>query len=419
MASVLARVGRQEDLYYTDEMNVSVQSINCESNYRFIQGFSNLNSGVSTLVYPPSHGVRHILVVLNFAQADISGNTGLYALPRGFGYQAIKNITFRVGGSSMYTMTGAQLLQRNLRLVKTESQKDRIFQLGGSAATTAADFQAGDLTAFIPISVFTSPASDGIALPLPTDLLSSQLQIQVELNPPSSYWITNPNPGALTGFIPAGFSSAYYQVEALMAVDRSQLLANRVDMNTHSYTYPLPDFDQTEIQVPLVATTSVQPITSTGYRAGEVKALQVFITRDNDALNKGRFYAPKSAEVLYAGQVYSSFSNGSSLMWNLLDGTSAPVVNTVAYSAPVAPGPLVATPVLNTYALLPFSQSTGDDFEGRVLVHGKRIQNGSIQINVQLPWVPTSSTDTGTLHIVPVYNASCVFSRGSADIIWE
>jgi len=418
MASVLARVGRSENLYYTDEMNISVQSLPVEANYRFIQGFSNLNSGVSTLVYPPAHGVRHILVVLNFAQADISGNTGLYALPRGFGYQAIKNITFRVGGSSMYTLTGSQLLQRNLRLVKTESQKQRLYQLGGQAATTAADF-AQDLTAYIPISVFTCPASDSIALPLPTDLLSSQLQIQVELNPPSSYWVQNPNPGSLAGFVPAGFSSAYFQVEALMANDRGMLLANNVDMNTHSYTYPLPDFDQTEIQIPLVATTSVQPITSTGYRAGEVRALQVYITRDNDALNKGRFYAPKSAEVLYAGQVYSSFSNGSSLMWNLLDGTAAPIVDTVAFSAPSAPGPMVATPALNAYAILPFAQSTGDDFEGRVLVRGKRIQNGSIQINVQLPWVPTSSADTGTLHIVPVYNASCVFSRGSADIVWE
>ena len=372
-AQALVRVGEARDLYYADHENSLKQSIPVEYNTRFTQNLSNLAQGTSVFTIPPGTGVRHIVVVLGYN--DLSGGgtmTGLYAAPRGWGYQAIKQVSFRIGGSSQYFLTGQQLLQRNMRLSRTKEQRNSILSLGGQQMSVAADF-ATDQFAYIPISVFCPPSADGIALPVAGDLLSQQIQITVELAAPSEWWVLNPTPAALTGNIPSAFSTGYFQVEQLVMPDRSMSLANRADMDTHSYGLPI-HFDQQETVIPVAAGGAEQPLTLTGFRAGEVKKISVWLTKNTDALNSGRWYAPKKVQVLYAGVIYSSYDNGSSQIWNLLDGTAPAAVDTTSFSAAGGGGgALVSTGVLSQWAELPFSQPTGDDYEATVLVHGKEI----------------------------------------------
>ena len=412
----LLRVGEDLDLYYTDPRNCDTQSIPVEVNTRFTQAFSNLGQGVSVYTIPPGNGIRHVLVVVGYSAAALAGNTGGAALPRGWGYEAIRQISFRVGGSSQYFLSGQQLLARNLRLCRTQSQRDSMLQLGGAECKVAADF-ATDQFAFIPVSVFATPSADGISLPLAGDLLSQQIQITAEIAPTSDYWVTNPNPGALVASIPPAFTTAYFQVEQLVMEDRGMSLANRVDLNTHSYNMPLPDFDQQEVIVPLSSAAAAQggaPVVLSGFRAGEVKKIQVWLTKDSDALNPGRWYKPTAVQALYAGTIYANYANGAAAMWNVLDGTARSAAEQSALAAVGGGGgAMTSTPVLSEWTELPFAQPTGNDYDGEILVHGKQITNGIVNLQVQTP-----SADAYTLHVVYVYNCTLSFSKGSADLIF-
>jgi hypothetical protein len=421
----LLRVGEDVDLFYTDPKNCEKQAIPVEYNTRFTQAFSNLGQGVSVFTIPPGNGLRHILIVVGYSAAALAAaaaQTGLYGLPRGWGYQAIKQISFRIGGSSQYFLTGDQLLARNMRLCRTKEQRNAMLQLGGSQAVSSTDL-AQDQFAYIPVSVFAAPNADGISLPLSADLLSQQVQITAEIAPTSDFWVLNAGSG-LTGAPPAAFSTGYFQVEQLVMEDRGMSLANRVDLNTHSYNMPLPDFDQQEVVIPLAnsgaGVVASQSVVLSGFRAGEVKKMQIWLTKNTDTLNQGRWYKPAAVQVLYAGVIYSQYDNGSSAMWNLLDGTAPSAVDYSALALPPAPGQVLqSTGVLSEWVELPFAQPTGNDYDGEVLVHGKQITNGIVNLSITPPASATgAATDIYTLHVAYIYNCTASFSKGSCDLVF-
>lgn len=422
----LLRVGEDVDLFYTDPKNCEKQAIPVEYNTRFTSEFSNKGQGVSVFTIPPGNGLRHTLIVIGYSSTAMAGNTGLYGLPRGWGYQAIKQISFRIGGSSQYFLSGAQLLARNMRLCRTKEQRNAMLQLGGSQVVGAADF-AQDQFAYIPVSVFSAPNADGISLPLSADLLSQQVQITAEIAPTSDFWVLNAGSG-LAGSPPSAFTTAYFQVEQLVMEDRGMSLANRVDLNTHSYNMPLPDFDQQEVVIPLANSgagiSAPQSVVLSGFRAGEVKKLQIWLTKNTtgtnaDPLNRGLWYKPKSVEVLYAGVIYSKYDNGSSAMWNLLDGTAPSAVDQNRLSIAGAGLPLASTGTLSEWVELPFAQPTGNDYDGEVLVHGKQITNGIVNMTITPPASASNdATDIYTLHVAYVYNCTASFSKGSCDLVF-
>jgi hypothetical protein len=203
-------------------------------------------------------------------------------------------------------------------------------------------------------------------------------------------------------------------VEQLTMVDRGMAIANHVDLNSHELLMPV-GFDQQELQVSLAAAAPVsgvlpsQSVTLTGFRSGQVKAIQLWLTKDTDAVNSGLWYAPSAVTVLYAGTIYSQYTNGIGALMNLLDGTKPSAVNH-SKLAIVGGNSFESTPVLSQYITLPFGNPTGNDYEAEVLTHGKPILNGLVNLQLTAP-----SADAYTCHIAYVYNATLVFSRSSAE----
>jgi hypothetical protein len=97
MSGAFTDLGKAEDLYYTDPDNCKVESIPVEYNTRFSQNLTNLSSGTSVFIIPPGNGLKHVLIVLGYRAASIAGQCVANALPRGWGYQAISQISFRIG----------------------------------------------------------------------------------------------------------------------------------------------------------------------------------------------------------------------------------------------------------------------------------------------------------------------------------
>ena len=169
----------------------------------------------------------------------------------------------------------------------------------------------------------------------------------------------------------------------------------------------------------MTATPAVAvPLTLTGFRAGEVKKLQIWlepvVTLANCASTAAqslRWVLPAGVEILYAGLKYSTYLNGSSAIWNLIDGTSpAAVDQSLLTTSSTA---WASSSSLSQYVELPFAQPTGADYEAEVLVHGKEITNGIVNLNLYMP-----DTNTYNVHIVYVMNATVGFSKGSAELIF-
>ena len=97
-------------------------------------------------------------------------------------------------------------------------------------------------------------------------------------------------------------------------------------------------------------------------------------------------------------------------MWNLLDGTAPSAVDQSLLATSTTGW--TSTSALSEWVELPFAQPTGSDYEADVLVHGKEITNGIVNLNLTFP------AGTFDVHVVYVYNCTVGFSKGSAELIF-
>lgn len=415
----MVRPGECEDIYYYDGETSRKQCFPTTVNTKFVQQFANLSGGSSVFTIPPNCGLQD--VVIEFRMPNMSGATTGLALPRGWGYALIKQVSFRYGGSSQYFLTGDQLLQAALVRQPSRSTGDDLLTLGGDFLS-GTDLSSNSIWANVVLTLpHSTPSGVGKAHPFPSDLLTQQIQITCELNPIASVFSVNPGGGSSTP--PSSLAAANFAVQQVVLNNLGDALARRVDMATNAYAYPA-QFIQQKQQVPLNSSTASQSVVLTGFRSGEVKALWCWITSDDEqngtaAGNGGMkqpfvWYAPDSIQMTYAGDIYARFDNASSSLWNLVNGNKAPVVDNVYI---VAGAPPTASPGLSEWVELPFAQTMIDEDAHYTLVHGKPITNGIINLQIVLSDIVAAKTNL-KLNVSYVYNTTLLFSQGSCDYVF-
>lgn len=98
----MSRPGEEIDLYYYDGETSKKQAFPTTQNTKYVQAFANLAGGSSVFTIPPQNGIQDIVVALNLPPLSGSGaQLGAIALPRAWGYAAIKQVSFRYGGLSL------------------------------------------------------------------------------------------------------------------------------------------------------------------------------------------------------------------------------------------------------------------------------------------------------------------------------
>ena len=439
--SALSDTGMGADIYYSTKENNLIQSIPMTYNTRLTQDFTSLGAGSSSFLIPANAGLKCPVLVFGYdagalAAGGVAPQTGSNALPASWGYKALVSVSWRVGGSQQLFLSGSQLLARNLRLCKTKSQRDAIYQLGGSAVIPDNSVLPADPKflaaynqrqyAYIPLSFWSDPSVDSLGPPLASDLLSSQTQVTIQFADPSVFWAVSPSlPPAAGALAPAAlpdkFTKGYFSIEQLEFSDRSQSMSFQRDMMERTYVQRLNSYDQQELTGELKKVAGVQSVTFAGIMAGGVRALQIYLTDDNDAANSSRMIAPDGVTVIYAGQRYSVYQDGTAAIWNLID-SSAPnyVESPLIVPAPVAVAPAaqasgwVASPSRSEFVMCPFGTPLGSDMEATITVRGLNITNGSITLQLVSPTVGAGSY---TVHLVPIFTGAIAYSRGSANIL--
>jgi hypothetical protein len=111
------------------------------------------------------------------------------------------------------------------------------------------------------------------------------------------------------------------------------------------------------------------------------------------------------------------------VLWNLVNDNKSPAVSTVGYNAGTPPTQESISSAYNSgltsWVILPFSQAFVDEDEHHVLVHGKPITNGIVNLLVSPPAVATAiGGDTWVLNVSYIYNTTLLMSQGSADFVF-
>jgi len=414
----MVRPSEPVDLYYYDAETSKKQAFPTTQNTKYVQQFANLTGGSSVFTIPPQNGIQD--VVCTFIFDGPGAVTGL-ALPSGWGYALIRQVSFRYGGSSQYFISGQQLLQNALRCQTSRSSCDDLLNLGGNYSV-GGDLTAGNLLRASVVLRLPHNVCSGVGKshPLPTDCLTQQVQITVELNQPGTIW-TN-LAGATLPAECRTLAFANFQVQQVMLNNQGDALARRVDLATKAYAFPC-EFVQQEIALPLPAGGAV---TLTGFRSGEVKSIEVWLTDDAETVsnsttgasgstgyNPFKWYPPSSVEMLYAGDVYARYAFGVGQLFNLINGNKSPAFDLTDVQR--GAGNLTApAPFLAQWLSLPFAQTLVDEDAHYILVHGKPITNGIVNLQGLVP--PYAAN--WTLHISYVYNTTLLFSQGTCDYVF-
>lgn len=409
----MVRPGEVMDVYYYDADTNKKQAFPTTQNTKYVQQFANLTGGSSVFTIPPNNGIQDIVLTLTTLPSAGVDASGL-VLPRGWGYAFIKQVSFRYGGSSQYFLTGDQILNNALRKQTNRLSADDILTLGGNSTVDQEHNtpQIANVVLTLPHNV---PSAVGKSNPLPSDLLTQQIQVTVELLAPSAVYTA----ARSTTVIPSQLASAQFQVQQVMLNNQSDALARRVDMAENAYAFPC-EFVQQKQQIQLQNTAASQSVVLTGFRSGEVKSIVCWLTRASDiagtapatAKNPFNWYPLTTVQMTYAGDIYARYESGSWQLWNLINGNKAPLADNIVLTS--AAGVVTETPSPAYWVELPFAQTFEGEGQMNTLIHGKPITNGIINLDLITP----SAQSDWILNVSYIYNATLLFSSGTCDYVF-
>ena len=417
------RPGEMKDMMYPGETNVEKQAYPAIVNTRFLQTFTNLGQGSSQFVISPNGGVSDIIIQMTTPTGTYTGA----ALPSGWGYSLINRISVRYGSSAQYFWSGTQMFLQNVLDAENNPKVDQLLQLGGTAAITTA---IPGLNAFLYLKLpHNSCRASGKPLPFPSDLLVQPIVVTVELYGLNQVLVNQGGTGPVAG-TPTVLASASLQVKQEMLTDSSDQLARRVDMNSHALTFPLPYFCQQETQIAVTSngTNDLNSVNLTGFRAGEVKQIVLWLSPTSStgiATTGGAglqtpgsgnyqpllWQAMSDVQLTYNGEIFNRFDSGSVALWNIVEDQKSSVVGNYTLQNYTATG---STQQNLPYVKCDFSQVSVPWDRESLLVHGKPILNAVVQFQFRAPAASTGYV----LHAMYLYNASLLCSRGSAEYIF-
>ena len=192
-------------------------------------------------------------------------------------------------------------------------------------------------------------------------------------------------------------------------------------MNSHAYTYPLGFFCQQEVQVPVTSDggNSIQSVNLTGFRAGEVRNIILWLTPNtgagettpgSGAFNPLQWPLISDVTLTYNGEIFTRFDSGSSQLWGIVGDEKQQAYNNIVQTV----GSVATSTAVSYWVDCPFSQINMPFDRQMKLFHGKPILNAVVNLQFRCPAASTSYI----LHAMYLYNASLLCSRGSSEYIF-
>ena len=447
------RPGESCDIYYSNLQNSVKQAHPTIVENRYILSLNSKSFGSSaTLLFNPDEGLDHIVLTLRLpppsdllgATANQSYYNGL-ALNAGWGYSCIRRIGVRYGNSSLYYFSGDQMLIDILSDCEDSVKKQEMLTLGGLAlsclpaggntAGNAGDFTSDiDRTAYVYLKLpHNTPSAQELSLPLPTDLLTAPIQVNVEFKNANevfnvSPYVANTANAQTVPVLPTGFSLAEAQFKQIHFDDKGEQLARKVNMSEKAYSYPLKYFSQEVFRLPNVPAGAETQQTLTGLRSGNCLGIRLWVKENlpvtpdvsGQVFTQPNVYVtPDAVQLSVNGLIYFDSRNGQQQMWNLLERKSSSAFTTTAVtvSAPNALPQYTQNQFRSTWVWIPFGQHSETLANSSELTHGLSLMNSIVNLTIKTPTAPQGNS-TYTVTAEYIFNSTLLFSRGGCEYIF-
>ena len=414
------RPGEVVDMYYSNQENSVKQAHPTVVENRYFLDLQSRNfGGANTLIFNPDEGVGHIVLTLQLPAPDSTTTYYGLALNAGWGYSAIRRIGVRYGGSTLYYFSGDQILIDTLSECEDSGKKQQIFDLGGQAllgaTASAGDFASvSKRTAYVYIKLpHNTPSAQEKNLPLPSDLLTSPIQVNVEFKQANEIFISSTAVVGSPSPLPTGWGLAQAQFEQTHFDDRGEQLSRKVNMSEMAYSYPLKSFSQEVFRLQTVPGGSQQSLTLTGLRSGNCLGIRLWC-QDNNSTDKSVYACPTGVQLAVNGLIYFDSRNGQNQLWSLLDRKSS--ASWTADAVTVSGSAFVSTPTPSFWTWMPFAQHSEVLANETELTHGLSLMNSIVNLQLTLPTGGGGNTYTVTAEYL--FNSTLLFSRGSCEYIF-
>jgi hypothetical protein len=421
---------------YPGATNTAVQCFSALTDNRFTISLPSTNQGsTSQLIFNPAQGLSDIVVTATLPPQSGTLYVG-YAFPQGWLAGMVNTVALRIGGSSLYYWTGAQILVDTLQECENGNKQQAVFNLAGSAlgTVTTAVAPVASVTAFP--SDATSPllsASFFLKMPfntissmmktlaLPTDLLTQPVQILITWKNFSDIAFKfQATTLASSQSLPTAFANCSARFRQTTLVNSEHLLARREDMNSKMLVYPLRSFCQTEFTTVATSVAGTPfPINATGLRSGSIKWIDVYVTSPavTGAGNNWNFVPISQLQFLVNGLIYYDSASSDSQMWNLCDSPVALTVNTTGYTSSASPISNITTLTATTSAMPWYRIQLGQRpvalaYENEMSL-GLNIANSVCNLNLTVP-----VSEAVTVRLVYHYACNLIFTKGTAEYLF-
>jgi hypothetical protein len=411
MERILKAEGEELDIYYGDKKTIRYNKVPTIQRTNAIFNLSAVQGGSSSIYISPDAGISTLMLCLELPDPVATGfNYSGYALNQSWGYSALNFVQMRVGNSSLFQWSGRQLMLQAIRTAGSQFEANDLMQLAGNVLKTTGDFADGTKRfAYITLPMpWCGAESKDSPLPLPTDALSSPVQVIVNLNSVSD--ILAKSTGGSPPAIPSSFNwaQAFLQVKQIIPVDGA-----RPAKKDH-YALPIT-FVQQENSAPVSGTGVQTEIPLLGFRNGSIQELDIYClkkvsTANAYKLNPFDYELPKDAKIIYMGNQIHTFLGYSSQYWTTVFSDKPARWNNVRL-ADNGDGTFTATNIITSWLQVPFEGKYAElDADEATSSSGLAVQNGIINFQLTL----TSGSDY-TVYYTADLQSALVMHDGTAD----
>jgi hypothetical protein len=404
-------VAVDENIYYYGSKTLKRQSIPTVQRTNFVQSLASVGGGQSVITISPDAGIGHIILGLKL-KAPSGGltYTGM-ALGKAWAYNAINQIQFRYGSSSLFQKSGQQLLIETIATAGSQFEANSLMSLAGSALYRPADYAGDQLFAYAVIPLPHCGAQSGVEAPnpFPTELLNAPIVITIDLKRPVDMFAISPQVASPT--YPSGFDEAYLQVRQINPIDRGQLMNISPSV---SYAFPTTFFQQ-ENSVALNDTELDQEVVLTGFRSGSCKGIHCWLVDTANTANVNGFVLPRDLELSYAGNVIHKYKGVSSQILDTLYTDVPSYFNNSILTADASPATTWSiSDTISAWTHFPLQQRFEQLSAEFTSVSGLGVANGVMNLRLKTP----SAKNSWRLYYVPYYDVALMFNNGNCEYVF-
>lgn len=210
------------------------------NNGRYTVSLSQMNfNGQSTVTIPISNLVSTVYLRLSLPADTGPGAGASFALPHGWGYYAIQNISYLLGSSncSQLQINGQSLLQMNLAECETAEKRTEILTLGGAPYAVPASTAIVQQDAYLILNFPWSRVAADLKLPLDTTLMSNSITLNIQFQPATYFMSGSYAPTYAAAH--SSFNNAQLMLRQGEMRDKALSLRDKLMVNKSlSYNYP-------------------------------------------------------------------------------------------------------------------------------------------------------------------------------------